>query len=115
MGQVQYLLDSGHDPTERDARGRPPYLLATHKAVRDAFRRCAAVNLQETWRCVSTAQTSLLQHWMQRAALQPLRTLAAVRCCAPVDRCRRGADKRRCRWAYLGLQTSAKVCYLAVQ
>jgi len=38
---VSYLLESGQDPAQRDSRGRPAYLLASHKAVRDVFRRCA--------------------------------------------------------------------------
>ena len=38
---MQFLLDSGHDPAEMDVRGRPPYLLASDKAVRDVLRRCA--------------------------------------------------------------------------
>jgi hypothetical protein len=44
--QVRYLLESGQDPTQCDARGRPPYLLATDKAVRDAFRRWAEFGLR---------------------------------------------------------------------
>lgn len=38
---MSYLLESGQDPAQRDSRGRPAYLLASHKAVRDVFRRCA--------------------------------------------------------------------------
>lgn len=41
--QVHFLLAHGNDPAERDVRGRPAYLVATHKPVRDAFRRCTCL------------------------------------------------------------------------
>ncbi|KXZ56307.1 hypothetical protein GPECTOR_1g270 [Gonium pectorale] len=37
--RVKRLLESGHDPCARDAKGRTPYALAADKHTRDAFRR----------------------------------------------------------------------------
>ena len=36
--RVAALLDGGADVTARDSRGRTPYLAASTKEVRDAFR-----------------------------------------------------------------------------
>mmetsp|Transcript_6326 Transcript_6326/g.13979 ORF Transcript_6326/g.13979 Transcript_6326/m.13979 type:complete len:643 (+) Transcript_6326:35-1963(+) len=40
--RVTKLLESGHDPSARDASGRTPYEVSQDKAVRDAFRRYMA-------------------------------------------------------------------------
>lgn len=40
--RVRRLLDGGHDPCARDAKGRAPYALAADKDTRDAFRRFMA-------------------------------------------------------------------------
>ncbi|GLC32961.1 hypothetical protein PLESTM_000008700 [Pleodorina starrii] len=40
--RVQRLLESGHDPSSRDAKGRTPYALAADRDTRDAFRRFMA-------------------------------------------------------------------------
>ena len=42
VARVSSLLEGGADPCEKDLRGRPPYLLAKTKEVRDAYRRFRA-------------------------------------------------------------------------
>jgi len=42
---VAALLARGADPGAHDARGKPPYLLAGTKAVREAFRRAMAAHV----------------------------------------------------------------------
>ncbi|GIL44599.1 hypothetical protein Vafri_2123 [Volvox africanus] len=42
LQRVQQLLNAGHDPSARDAKGRTPYALAGDKETRDAFRRFMA-------------------------------------------------------------------------
>ncbi|KAJ3118150.1 hypothetical protein HK100_000665 [Physocladia obscura] len=48
---VAYLLKAGADPTIRDIRQRPAYLVADSKDVRDAFRRAYAEDIvSEKWK-----------------------------------------------------------------
>jgi hypothetical protein len=64
--RVTRLLESGHDPTAQDARGRVPYLLAASKEVRDAFRRHAAQH-PEQWDYKAAAVPSALTEEMEAA------------------------------------------------
>ena len=41
-GEVLRLLENGANPCDKDLRGRPPYLVAKSKDVRDTFRRFRA-------------------------------------------------------------------------
>ncbi|KAI8027449.1 Ankyrin repeat and zinc finger domain-containing protein 1 [Camellia lanceoleosa] len=45
--KVLELLELGLDPCSKDERGRTPYMLATEKEVRNAFRRFMASNLDK--------------------------------------------------------------------
>lgn len=45
--RVGKLLEEGMDPCAKDERGRPPYMLANDKEVRNTFRRFMASNLEK--------------------------------------------------------------------
>jgi len=63
--KVHFLLTSGHDPAEKDARGRPPYLVASNKPVRDAFRRFMAAQ-PDAWDYTAAGIPSALTDEMER-------------------------------------------------
>ena len=61
--QVFALLESGEDATALDARGRPPYMVAANKEVRDIFRRyVASVGTSLTWDVETAGIPSALTH-----------------------------------------------------
>ncbi|EFJ43803.1 hypothetical protein VOLCADRAFT_106637 [Volvox carteri f. nagariensis] len=64
--RVQRLLDSGHDPSIRDAKGRTPYALAADKDTRDVFRRFMAQNM-DRWNYAAAGIPSPLTEEMEAA------------------------------------------------
>ena len=71
--QVAALLQSGEDASALDARGRPPYVVAANKDVRDIFRRyVASVGNSLTWDVETAGIPSALTPEMeaQQAAKQ---------------------------------------------
>lgn len=47
INRIMELLEEGLDPCIKDERGRTPYMLATEKEVRNAFRRFMASNIDK--------------------------------------------------------------------
>lgn len=47
VNKIMELLEEGLDPCIKDERGRTPYMLATEKEVRNAFRRFMASNIDK--------------------------------------------------------------------
>jgi hypothetical protein len=63
---VTRLLEEGSDPGVRDSHGRTPYMVATNKEVRDAFRRFMA-SASDQWDYVAAGIPSALTDELEAA------------------------------------------------
>jgi hypothetical protein len=66
--RITQLLESGHDPSQRDEQGQTPYTLSLDKGSRDAFRRFMASN-PEKWDYDASEIPSALTKEMEAAQL----------------------------------------------
>ncbi|GMH00573.1 hypothetical protein Nepgr_002412 [Nepenthes gracilis] len=68
---VLELLDHGLDPSIKDERGKTPYMLATDKEVRNAFRRFMALNLDRwDWHAANVPSALTKEMEQSQAAKQ---------------------------------------------